>query len=66
MENISLKDIATINPDQFVCQDYFSDVIKKRLFQWDYRDRTGKLYSGVAVSYEKAVEGARKNGYMGN
>lgn len=31
---------------------------------WDYRDKAGRLHSGIAASYAQAVDAAKKFGYQ--
>jgi hypothetical protein len=48
--------------NQFQAEEYRSTV-GRNYWQWDYRDRQGKLHSGVAKSYEAAVSKAKEHGY---
>lgn len=56
---------TTTSRDQFQCEEFYSDILKRTLFQWDYRDENGKLHSGVAKSLDAAGAAAAKFGYTG-
>jgi len=50
--------------DVFQCGPYRSVLARKWVMIWDYRDKAGRLHSGIAESYEQAVEAAKRFGYQ--
>ena len=45
---------------EFRGEYFWSDILGRELYQWDYRDWNGKLYSGVARSEDEAREKAAR------
>lgn len=41
-------------------EEYYSDVIKKKLVQYDYRHPTGRLFSCISPTVEKARQRREK------
>jgi hypothetical protein len=56
---------TTTKPGQFAYEPYNSAVLEGERVQWDYRDKNGKLHSGIAKTLEEAKAEARKFGYEG-
>ena len=54
---------TTRNINQFAAEVFFSRINNKFLVQWDYRDETGTLHSGIAPSPESALKAASQFGY---
>lgn len=50
--------------DVFQCGPYRSVLARRWVMIWDYRDKAGRLHSGIAESYEQAVEVAKRFGYQ--
>jgi hypothetical protein len=54
---------TTIVKDQFNYEVFYSEILRGERVQWDYRDVTGKLHSGVSKTLELAKQSAAKFGY---
>lgn len=54
---------TTMDKDQFRYERISSPVTKRTYIQWDYRDKNGKLHSGVARTLNDAKRAAVKYGY---
>lgn len=52
--------------DEFWCEEVNTWITKKKLFSWGYRDKNGILHTGMATSFEKAIEEAKKYGFTGD
>ena len=57
---------TTTENDTFAYEKYFSSLLGGYRYHWDYRDKNGQLFSGVAKSYQEAVAEARRHGYQGS
>lgn len=65
--SLSDKGVSTTREaDTFHCEQYYSGIRRALLWQWDYRDKAGTLFSGISKSREDAVGRAREFGYMGD
>jgi hypothetical protein len=58
-----MKAPSTSERDYFQAEGYQSALAGGFRVQWDYRDKDGVLYSGIAKSYEEAEKQARAHGY---
>jgi hypothetical protein len=58
----------TIKPpeqdDVFQCGPYKSVLARRWVMIWDYKDKAGRLHSGIAESYEQAVQAAKTFSYQ--
>ncbi len=50
--------------DTFQYKSYYSFVAKRQRIVWDYRDKKGILHSGLVDSLDKALEKAKRFGYL--
>jgi Domain of unknown function, B. Theta Gene description (DUF3873) len=56
---------TTLGLGQFAYEEYVSAFTQRKRVQWDYRDRWGKLHSGICDSVEEAKEQvARQFGFV--
>lgn len=58
---------TTTENGQFQCEGFNTKLRGKnvRRYQWDYRDSSGKLHSGVAKTEDEAKQKAVQFGYIG-
>jgi hypothetical protein len=49
---------TTRNRGKFAYEQFYSAIKRRNLVQWDYRDTSGKLHSGIAKSLEAAIVAA--------
>lgn len=52
----------TLKPGEEQHHEYFSDVLKRYMVQYDYRSKDGRLFSTVAPTLETAKE--RRNRWL--
>jgi hypothetical protein len=57
---------TTIQLDQFQYEEFTTRIGRENVtrVQWDYRDKQGELYSGIATSVDNAQRAAAKFGYQ--
>lgn len=56
---------TTLGAGQFAYEEYVSPFTLRKRVQWDYRDRQGKLHTGISDSVEEAkAEVDRRFGYV--
>lgn len=53
-----------INPGEFVFEKFKSGVRKQELVEWNYRDTSGKLHTGIAKTVPEAELKAYEFGYQ--
>lgn len=49
---------TTRTPGEFACEQFHSRIRRKPFYQWDYRDSSGELHSGIAMSRAAAITAA--------
>lgn len=47
MSKLTKNGVSTTKKGQFQYEEYYCSITKKTRVQWDYRDPTGKLHSGI-------------------
>lgn len=55
---------TTKGKGQFAYEEYYNEIVKKNIVQWDYRDINGELHTGTAKTLEEAKQKAGKYGYI--
>lgn len=60
-----MLDPKDLKPGQEQSESYYSHTLKRYMWQYDYRDHDGKLYSAIGKSREEAKEKAMRNKEIG-
>jgi len=54
---------TTKQPGQFQYERFYSRILRKYRYAWDYRDLKGELHSGIAKTLKEAKAKAAAFGY---